>query len=72
MIEIDAKRCIHCPACSVACAAMAPIGSPNGDGVAIVVGGKAANTGDGPAIARVVVPYLPNNPPYLARSHRHD
>ncbi len=64
MIEIDAKRCIHCPACSVACAAMAPIGSPNGDGVAIVVGGKAGNTGDGPSIARVVVPYLPNNPPF--------
>ena len=64
MVEIDPKRCIHCPACSVACAAMAPIGSPDGDGVAIVVGGKAANTGDGPAIAKVVVPYLPNNPPY--------
>jgi sulfite reductase beta subunit len=43
---------------------MAPIGSPDGDGVAIVVGGKAAATGNGPAIARVVVPYLPNNPPY--------
>jgi sulfite reductase beta subunit len=64
MIEVDPKRCIHCPACSVACAAMAPIGSPDGDGVAIVVGGKAAATGNGPAIARVVVPYLPNNPPY--------
>jgi sulfite reductase beta subunit len=64
MVEIDPKRCIHCPACSVACAAFAPIGSPDGDGVAIVVGGKAANTGDGPAMAKVVVPYLPNNPPY--------
>lgn len=64
MVEIDGKRCIHCPACSVACAAFAPIGSPDGDGVAIVVGGKAANTGDGPAIAKVAVPYLPNNPPH--------
>ncbi len=64
MVEIDGKRCIHCPACSVACAAMAPIGSADGDGVAIVVGGKAGNTGDGPAIAKVAVPYLPNNPPY--------
>ena len=63
MVEINAKRCIHCPACSVACAAMAPIGSPDGNGVAIVVGGKAANTGSGPAMAKVVVPYLPNNPP---------
>jgi sulfite reductase beta subunit len=63
MVEIDPKRCIHCPACAVACAAMAPIGTADGDGVAIVVGGKAANTGDGPAMAKVVVPYLPNNPP---------
>ncbi|MBM4081265.1 MAG: dissimilatory-type sulfite reductase subunit beta [Planctomycetes bacterium] len=62
-IEIDPKRCIHCPACSVACGAMAPIGSANGDGVAIVVGGKASNTGSGPAMAKVVIPYLPNNPP---------
>ena len=64
MVEIDPKRCIHCPACSVACAAFAPIGSPDGDGVAIVVGGKSSNTGDGPALAKVVVPYLPNNPPH--------
>jgi len=64
MVEIDPKRCTHCPACSVACAAFAPIGSPLGDGVAIVVGGKASNTGSGPSIAKLIVPYLPNNPPY--------
>lgn len=63
MVEIDPERCVHCPACSVACGAMAPIGSADGDGVAIVVGGKASNTGYGPAMAKVVVPYLPNNPP---------
>ncbi len=64
MVEIDPKRCVHCPACSVACAAFAPIGSADGDGVAIVVGGKAANTGDGPAMAKLVIAYLPNNPPH--------
>jgi dissimilatory sulfite reductase beta subunit len=64
MVEIDPKRCVHCPACSVACAAFAPIGSPDGDGVAIVVGGKSSNTGDGPALAKMVIPYLPNNPPH--------
>jgi sulfite reductase beta subunit len=62
-LEVDPERCIHCPACSVACAAMAPIGTAKGDGVAIVVGGKASNTGVGPAMAKVVIPYLPNSPP---------
>ncbi len=32
-------------------------------GVAVVVGGKAGNTGAGPAYAKMVVPYLPNTPP---------
>lgn len=64
MVEIDPHRCIHCPACSVACGAFAPIGSAEGDGIAIVVGGKAANTGDGPSMAKLVVPFLPNNPPH--------
>lgn len=64
MVEIDQERCIHCPACSVACAAFAPIGSPEGDGVAIVVGGRASNTGQGPSMAKLVLPYLPNNPPH--------
>ncbi len=61
-IEIDADRCIHCPACSAQCAAV-HIGDPATDGVAIYVGGKAANTGDGPALAKLVIPYLPNNTP---------
>ena len=36
---------------------------PETAGLAIVVGGKAGNTGDGPAWAKVAVHYLPNNPP---------
>ena len=62
-VEISEELCIHCPACSTACAAMAPIGTPDGDGVAIVVGGKASASGVGPQMAKVVVPFIPNTPP---------
>lgn len=61
-IEIDQERCIHCPACSAQCSAV-HIGNPETDGVAIFVGGKAANTGNGPSLAKLAIPYLPNNTP---------
>ncbi|MDE3088716.1 MAG: dissimilatory-type sulfite reductase subunit beta [Chloroflexota bacterium] len=61
-IEIDQERCIHCPACSAQCSAV-HIGNAETDGVAIFVGGKAANTGNGPSLAKLAVPYLPNNTP---------
>lgn len=38
-------------------------GDPKLDGYAISVGGKASNTGSGPDLGRIVIPYLPNNPP---------
>ncbi|MFH0965078.1 MAG: dissimilatory-type sulfite reductase subunit beta [Planctomycetota bacterium] len=62
-VSINEDLCIHCPACSTACAAMAPIGTADGDGVAIVVGGKASSSGVGPQVAKVVIPYVPNRPP---------
>lgn len=61
-IEINPERCIHCGACTMRCPYVLT-GKPETDGVAIAVGGKGGNTGAGPGLARVVVPYLPNNPP---------
>lgn len=61
-VSIDPDRCIHCGACTMHCEAILT-GNPELDGFAVSVGGKASNTGHGPDLGRVVIPYLPNNPP---------
>jgi sulfite reductase beta subunit len=60
-IEINPERCIYCAYCTMTCEALTM--RPETAGVAIVVGGKAGNTGAGPAWAKMVIPYIPNNPP---------
>lgn len=61
-IKINPEKCIHCGACTMHCEAILT-GNPKLDGYAIAVGGKASNTGCGPDLGRVVIPYIPNNPP---------
>ena len=61
-VKINPEKCIHCGACTMHCEAILT-GSPKLDGYAIAVGGKASNTGSGPDLGRVVIPYIPNNPP---------
>jgi len=61
-VQVDPERCIHCVACAAPCQGM-QIGDPETDGLAVVVGGKAGNSGSGPAFAKFVIPYLPNTPP---------
>lgn len=61
-VTIDPDKCIHCGACTMHCEAILT-GNPALDGFAVSVGGKASNTGRGPDLGRVVIPYLPNNPP---------
>ncbi len=61
-VEVDPERCMHCGSCYMACPAM-PIGDPKTDGVAIFVGGKAGASGAGPSFGKLVVDYLPNDPP---------
>ncbi|RME49921.1 MAG: dissimilatory-type sulfite reductase subunit beta [Caldilineae bacterium] len=61
-VTITAERCIHCVNCLGQCPGM-PIGTPETDGVAVYVGGKAGNAMSGPSFAKLVIPYLPNNAP---------
>ncbi len=61
-ITIIAEKCIHCGACTMVCEAILT-GDPKLDGYAVAVGGKGGNTGSGPDLGRIVIPYLPNNPP---------
>jgi sulfite reductase beta subunit len=37
--------------------------NPANDGVAIFVGGKVSNARTAPMFSKLVIPYLPNNPP---------
>lgn len=61
-VQINPEKCIHCGACTMHCEAILT-GDAETDGFAVAVGGKAGNTGAGPDLGRVVIPYLPNNPP---------
>ncbi len=61
-ITINPDRCIYCSYCVMTCDAIT-MKSPTA-GVAVVVGGKAGNSGAGPSWAKMVIPYLPNNPPH--------
>lgn len=61
-MKIVEDQCMFCGACYTACPNM-PIADPLNDGVSIWVGGKISNARTKPTFTKLVVPYLPNNPP---------
>jgi len=61
-VKIKLEKCMYCGNCYSVCPAM-PIADSNNDGVAIVVGGKVANLRTAPKFSKLVIPWLPNNPP---------
>jgi len=61
-IAIKNERCMYCGNCYTMCPAL-PISDGEGDGVAIMVGGKVSNRISMPAFSKVVVGYIPNEPP---------
>ncbi len=56
-IEINPERCIGCTSCSNLCPSAIHMGGQRG--AAVVVGGVASNTGRGPRLARLLVPFIP-------------
>ncbi len=62
-IDIDSEKCMYCGICHSLCEGI-QIHNPEYDGVSIWVGGKASNTRAGPLFARMVIPYLPSDPPH--------
>jgi sulfite reductase beta subunit len=40
-----------------------PLADPEGDGIAILVGGKVSNAKSAPKFSKMVIPFLPNNTP---------
>lgn len=61
-VKVMDEDCMFCGACYTACPNM-PISDPLNDGVSIWVGGKCANARAMPKFTKLVIPYLPNNPP---------
>ncbi|AEG16972.1 sulfite reductase, dissimilatory-type beta subunit [Desulfofundulus kuznetsovii DSM 6115] len=61
-LKIKVERCMFCGNCYTMCPAL-PIADKEGDGVAILVGGKISNAVSEPKFSKVVVAYLPNNFP---------
>ena len=61
-MKVIEDQCMFCGACYTACPNM-PLADALNDGVSIWVGGKIANARSKPGFTKLVVPYLPNNPP---------
>lgn len=72
-IAIKNDRCMYCGNCYTMCPAL-PISDGEGDGVAIMVGGKVSNRVSMPKFSKVVVAYIPNETPRwptLVKTVRH-
>ncbi|MFC2035545.1 dissimilatory-type sulfite reductase subunit beta [Chloroflexota bacterium] len=61
-VEVDEDNCMFCGNCFTVCPAMT-LADPLNDGVAIWVGGKVSNARSEPMFSKLVIPYIPNNPP---------
>lgn len=61
-VRVNVDRCMFCGNCYTMCPAM-PISDGQGDGLALVVGGKVSNRISPPKFSKVVIPYIPNEPP---------
>ncbi|MDH5298867.1 MAG: dissimilatory-type sulfite reductase subunit beta [Desulfobulbaceae bacterium] len=61
-VKVNAERCMFCGNCYTMCPSM-PLADPEGDGIAILVGGKVSNSKSMPKFSKLVIPFLPNTPP---------
>jgi sulfite reductase beta subunit len=61
-VEVQQNLCMYCGNCYTVCPAM-KINNAETDGISIWVGGKVSNARTEPKFSKLVIPYLPNNPP---------
>ncbi len=61
-VKVTVERCMFCGNCYTMCPAM-PMADAEGDGIAILVGGKVSNRVSAPKFSKLVIPFLPNNTP---------
>lgn len=67
-LEIREKLCIGCGLCVGACSGIIFTTPEETDGHAIIVGGKASASSQGTTLGRVVVPFMPNEPPFYPKT----
>ena len=61
-VQVNSDRCMFCGNCYTMCPAM-PLADPEGDGIALWVGGKVSNARSMPKFSKLAVPFIPNEPP---------
>ncbi len=61
-LTVNDEKCMYCGNCYTMCPGM-PLSDPEGDGISIWVGGKISSARTAPKFSRLVIPFLPNNPP---------
>jgi sulfite reductase beta subunit len=61
-VRVKEERCMFCGNCYTMCPAM-PLADMEGDGIAILVGGKISNRVSAPKFSKLVIPFIPNEPP---------
>lgn len=61
-VEVNEEQCMYCANCYTVCPAM-KLNDPINDGVSIWIGGKVSNARHEPMFSKLVVPFIPNEPP---------
>lgn len=61
-VAVVEERCMYCGNCYTMSPGMHIMDAEN-DGLAIMVGGKVSTARSDPSFSRMVIPFLPNNPP---------
>lgn len=61
-VEIKQERCMFCGNCYTMCPSL-PLADQEGDGLVIMAGGKISNRISEPKFSKVVVAFIPNEPP---------
>ncbi len=61
-VVVNESRCMFCGNCYTMCPAM-PLADKEGDGIVIMAGGKVSNRISAPKFSKVVVAFIPNEPP---------
>ena len=61
-VAVNNSRCMFCGNCYTMCPSM-PLADKEGDGIVIMAGGKVSNRISAPKFSKVVVAFIPNEPP---------